>query len=98
MQAYAKFGLLCLIELSSSICLSRMCFPFGFILTVLNLDLFQVDKWWGILLPMVAPFLYRNGGPIIMVQVCKIYSCGCFSISVVFGYSVDIEPIDNSRK
>ncbi|KNA18029.1 hypothetical protein SOVF_074550 [Spinacia oleracea] len=28
-----------------------------------------VDKWWGILLPMVAPFLYGNGGPIIMVQI-----------------------------
>jgi len=30
----------------------------------------QVDKWWSILLPMIAPFLYGNGGPIIMVQVC----------------------------
>ncbi|CAK7356865.1 unnamed protein product [Dovyalis caffra] len=27
-----------------------------------------VDNWWGILLPKVAPFLYNNGGPIIMVQ------------------------------
>ncbi|KMT04895.1 hypothetical protein BVRB_7g170620 [Beta vulgaris subsp. vulgaris] len=28
-----------------------------------------VDKWWGILLPKVAPFLYGNGGPIIMFQI-----------------------------
>ncbi|GMP35117.1 hypothetical protein CsSME_00007698 [Camellia sinensis var. sinensis] len=28
-----------------------------------------VDKWWGILLPLMAPLLYDNGGPIIMVQV-----------------------------
>lgn len=28
-----------------------------------------VDKWWSILLPMMAPFLYGNGGPIIMIQI-----------------------------
>ncbi|KAL6585160.1 Beta-galactosidase 17 [Orobanche minor] len=28
-----------------------------------------VAKWWGVLLPKVSPFLYSNGGPIIMVQV-----------------------------
>ncbi|CAI0419519.1 unnamed protein product [Linum tenue] len=28
-----------------------------------------VDKWWGTLLPKVAPLLYNNGGPIIMVQI-----------------------------
>ncbi|KAL8122854.1 beta-galactosidase 17 [Apium graveolens] len=28
-----------------------------------------VEKWWGILLPKVAPLLYSNGGPIIMVQI-----------------------------
>ncbi|KAL6568261.1 hypothetical protein OROHE_003945 [Orobanche hederae] len=28
-----------------------------------------VEKWWGVLLPKVSPFLYSNGGPIIMVQV-----------------------------
>ncbi|GMP35104.1 hypothetical protein CsSME_00007698 [Camellia sinensis var. sinensis] len=28
-----------------------------------------VDKWWGILLPLMAPLLYDNGGPIIMVQI-----------------------------
>ncbi|KAL5579483.1 hypothetical protein UlMin_011925 [Ulmus minor] len=28
-----------------------------------------VEKWWGTLLPKVVPFLYSNGGPIIMVQV-----------------------------
>ncbi|KAJ4848084.1 Beta-galactosidase 17 [Turnera subulata] len=28
-----------------------------------------VDKWWQTLLPKVAPLLYDNGGPIIMVQI-----------------------------
>nr|GMC74808.1 beta-galactosidase 17 [Ipomoea batatas] len=28
-----------------------------------------VDRWWGILLPKVTHFLYKNGGPIIMVQI-----------------------------
>ena len=35
---------------------------------VLNVML-QVEGWWGVLLPKVAPLLYGNGGPIIMVQV-----------------------------
>lgn len=28
-----------------------------------------VDKWMGKLLPMIKPYLYQNGGPIITVQV-----------------------------
>lgn len=28
-----------------------------------------VKRWWGILFPKIVPFLYSNGGPIIMVQV-----------------------------
>ncbi|PKA57288.1 Beta-galactosidase 8 [Apostasia shenzhenica] len=28
-----------------------------------------VERWWGILLPKLVPFLYENGGPIVMVQV-----------------------------
>ncbi|CAN0878039.1 Beta-galactosidase 17 [Linum grandiflorum] len=28
-----------------------------------------VDRWWGTLLPKIAPLLYNNGGPIIMVQI-----------------------------
>lgn len=28
-----------------------------------------VERWWGILLPKVAPLLYNNGGPIVMVQI-----------------------------
>ena len=28
-----------------------------------------VDAWWGELLPRMEPLLYRNGGPIVMVQV-----------------------------
>ncbi|KAL6618872.1 hypothetical protein ACP70R_034011 [Stipagrostis hirtigluma subsp. patula] len=28
-----------------------------------------VERWWGVLLPKVASLLYKNGGPIIMVQI-----------------------------
>ncbi|XP_066366539.1 beta-galactosidase 8 [Miscanthus floridulus] len=28
-----------------------------------------VERWWGVLLPKVAPLLYNNGGPVIMVQI-----------------------------
>ncbi|CAM0954269.1 unnamed protein product [Alopecurus aequalis] len=28
-----------------------------------------VERWWSVLLPKVAPLLYANGGPIIMVQI-----------------------------
>lgn len=28
-----------------------------------------VRRWWGVLLPKIIPFLYENGGPVIMVQV-----------------------------
>ncbi|XP_042488565.1 beta-galactosidase 17 [Macadamia integrifolia] len=28
-----------------------------------------VDKWWTVLLPKIAPLLYNNGGPIVMVQI-----------------------------
>lgn len=34
---------------------------------ILNPD--KVERWWGIILPKVAPLLYNNGGPIIMVQI-----------------------------
>lgn len=27
------------------------------------------EGWWNVLLPRIAPFLYKNGGPILMVQV-----------------------------
>uniref|UniRef100_A0A0E0L536 beta-galactosidase n=1 Tax=Oryza punctata TaxID=4537 RepID=A0A0E0L536_ORYPU len=27
-----------------------------------------VDRWWGVLLPKIAPLLYSNGGPIIMIE------------------------------
>uniref|UniRef100_A0A6N2N581 beta-galactosidase n=1 Tax=Salix viminalis TaxID=40686 RepID=A0A6N2N581_SALVM len=36
-----------------------------------------VDNWWGILLPKVTPFLYNNGGPIIMVQMTKLIFITC---------------------
>ena len=28
-----------------------------------------VDQWWRVLLPKLAPYLYRDGGPILMIQV-----------------------------
>eukprot|EP01129_Flabellula_baltica_P011043 TRINITY_DN4755_c0_g1_i1.p1 TRINITY_DN4755_c0_g1~~TRINITY_DN4755_c0_g1_i1.p1 ORF type:complete len:628 (+),score=123.08 TRINITY_DN4755_c0_g1_i1:1051-2934(+) len=28
-----------------------------------------VDNWWNILLPKIKPYLYSNGGPIVMVQI-----------------------------
>ncbi|OWM76581.1 hypothetical protein CDL15_Pgr005545 [Punica granatum] len=28
-----------------------------------------VESWWSVLLPKVAPHLYENGGPVIMVQI-----------------------------
>ena len=28
-----------------------------------------VKKWFGVLLPLIYPLLYENGGPVIMVQV-----------------------------
>jgi beta-galactosidase len=30
--------------------------------------LLHVDQWWNMLLPRVAPYLHKNGGPILMVQ------------------------------
>ena len=37
-----------------------------------------VDKWFSVLLPMVRPFLYHNGGPIITMQVENEYGFyGC---------------------
>ena len=28
-----------------------------------------VDRWWGVLLPLLKPYLYEDGGPIVLVQV-----------------------------
>ncbi|XP_078428926.1 beta-galactosidase 17 isoform X2 [Wolffia australiana] len=28
-----------------------------------------VTRWWDVLLPKVVPYLYKNGGPVIMVQI-----------------------------
>ena len=30
-----------------------------------------VDSWWSVLLPKIAPYLYKNGGPILMVQASQ---------------------------
>lgn len=38
----------------------------------------EVKKWYNVLMPRMQPFLYENGGPIIMVQVENEYgSFGC---------------------
>eukprot|EP00049_Salpingoeca_infusionum_P027795 m.34366 g.34366 ORF g.34366 m.34366 type:complete len:777 (-) comp9761_c0_seq2:315-2645(-) len=29
----------------------------------------EVTKWWNVMLPKLVPYLYENGGPVIMVQV-----------------------------
>lgn len=29
----------------------------------------HVDRWFSVLLPKVAPYLYQRGGPVVMVQV-----------------------------
>nr|GLL49943.1 beta-galactosidase 17 [Ipomoea trifida] len=68
-----------------------------------------VDRWWGILLPKVTRFLYKNGGPIIMVQIenefgsygdDKEYLHHLVKLArkhlgddVVLGSLVDIEPV-----
>lgn len=31
-----------------------------------------VDSWWSVLLPKIAPYVYKNGGPILMVQASQI--------------------------
>lgn len=29
----------------------------------------HVERWYGVLLPRLVPYLYRNGGPVVMAQV-----------------------------
>ncbi|XP_037526790.1 beta-galactosidase-like [Rhipicephalus sanguineus] len=42
----------------------------------------RVEKWFGVLLPLAQPYLYKNGGPIVFVQVENEYghyiSCDTF--------------------
>lgn len=48
-----------------------------------------VDKWMGKLLPMMKPYLYQNGGPIITVQVSPgLISAGlCLLLCIRYHYS-----------
>ncbi|XP_023235783.1 beta-galactosidase-like [Centruroides sculpturatus] len=40
--------------------------------------LYYLDNWFDVLLPLIKPFLYENGGPIIMVQIENEYGeFGC---------------------
>ena len=32
----------------------------------------HVDRFWNVLLPKMAPYLYHRGGPILMTQACCI--------------------------
>ena len=32
----------------------------------------HVDRWFDVLLPKVAPYLYQRGGPVVMVQVSSV--------------------------
>lgn len=41
-----------------------------------------VDRWLGVFLPKMKPYLYSNGGPVIMVQVWSKY--GFFLLHHVF--------------
>ena len=56
--------------------------------------LFAVTRWFKEFFPRVRPYLYSNGGPIIMVQVCEsklklnvnnlLYNLGCFEKLFLF--------------
>lgn len=46
-----------------------------------------VDKWMGKLLPMMKPFLYQNGGPIITVQVSFRPAGLCLLLCITYHYS-----------
>ena len=30
----------------------------------------HIERWFNVLLPKMAPYLYHRGGPILMTQVC----------------------------
>ncbi len=32
----------------------------------------HVERWFNVLLPRMAPYLYHRGGPILMTQVCPL--------------------------
>ncbi|XP_077550199.1 beta-galactosidase-like isoform X1 [Haemaphysalis longicornis] len=49
-----------------------------------------VDKWFGVLLPMVKPYLYKNGGPIIKLQVENEYGHYCACDSAYMQHLVNI--------
>jgi Glycosyl hydrolases family 35 len=51
--------------------------------------LFHVERWWRVLLPRIKPFLYRNDGPIVMVQVqCpRRYRLQIFPFLKIFVYA-----------
>lgn len=39
-----------------------------------------VDRWWNVLLPKIAPFLYIRGGNILMVQVRAQIGSACLPL------------------
>ncbi len=36
----------------------------------------HVERWFNVLLPRMAPYLYHRGGPILMTQVCPRWPLG----------------------
>lgn len=64
--------------------------PVHVTLTVDNIYSVQVERWWGILLPKMTPFLYDNGGPIIMVQVGGCAALAC-PLNLVKLFSLNLE-------
>lgn len=49
-----------------------------------------VDRWFHVLLPMVEPYLYKNGGPIITLQVENEYGDYCSCDSAYMQHLVNI--------
>ncbi|GFQ81038.1 beta-galactosidase [Trichonephila clavata] len=57
-----------------------------------------IDKWYNVLLPIIEPFLYNNGGPIISIQIENEY--GYANVSYNFGllrYTQADGPLVNSE-
>jgi beta-galactosidase GanA len=48
-----------------------------------------LQRWYGIFLPLVRPMLYKNGGPIITVQVCVIKNQGYTVFYLIFYLFID---------
>lgn len=55
-----------------------------------------VNRWFDVLLPKVAPYLYQRGGPVAMVQVCCMIRYYIYIKSIEISdsiYSIEISDI-----